>query len=48
LWGPSSEHAGGIVFHVFGDCHVEGFTDEYDPNVYLWVVTRNGGEPIPN
>ena len=19
-----------------------------DPNVYLWVVTRNGGEPIPN
>ena len=48
LWGPSSEHAGGIVFHVFGDCHVEGFTETYDPNVYLWVVTRNGGEPIPN
>ena len=48
LWGPSSEHAGGIVFHVFADGHVEGFTDQFDPNVYLWVVTRNGGEPIPN
>ena len=47
LWGPSSEHAGGIVNHVFGDSHVEGISDGIDPNVYLWIVTRNGGEPIP-
>lgn len=45
LWGPSSNHAGGIVEHVFGDGHVEGMNDSMDPNVYLWVVTRNGGEP---
>ena len=47
LWGPSSDHAGGIVEHVYGDAHVEGLTDGIDPNVYLWIVTRNGGEPIP-
>ena len=47
LWGPSSDHAGGIVQHVYGDAHVEGITDGIDPNVYLWIVTRNGGEAIP-
>jgi prepilin-type N-terminal cleavage/methylation domain-containing protein len=44
LWGPSSNHAGGIVNHVFGDGHVDGLSDSMDPNVYLWLVTRNGGE----
>ena len=48
MWGPSSDHAGGIVQHVYGDAHVEGITDGIDPNVYLWIVTRNGGEPIPS
>jgi len=47
LWGPSSNHAGGIVNHVFGDAHVEGINDGIDPNVYLWIITRNGGEPLP-
>jgi prepilin-type N-terminal cleavage/methylation domain-containing protein len=47
LWGPSSNHAGGIVNHVFGDAHVEGITDGIDPNVYLWIVTRAGSEPLP-
>ena len=23
MWGPSSDHAGGIVQHVYGDAHVE-------------------------
>jgi len=44
-WGPSSDHSGGIVNHVFGDGHVTGINDGIDPNMYLWVVTRNGGEP---
>ncbi|HEY2883268.1 MAG TPA: DUF1559 domain-containing protein [Pirellulales bacterium] len=48
LWGPSSNHSGGIVNHVFGDAHVEGLTDGMDANAYLWVVTRNGGEPSSN
>jgi prepilin-type N-terminal cleavage/methylation domain-containing protein len=47
LWGPSSNHAGGIVEHVFGDAHVEGINDGIDPNVYLWIITRGGGEPLP-
>jgi type II secretory pathway pseudopilin PulG len=47
LWGPSSEHAGGLVNHVFGDAHVEAINDGIDPNVYLWIITRNGGEPLP-
>jgi prepilin-type processing-associated H-X9-DG protein len=44
LWGPSSEHRGGIVNHLFADGHVEGIVDTIDPNLYLWIVTRNGGE----
>jgi prepilin-type N-terminal cleavage/methylation domain-containing protein len=44
-WGPSSDHSGGIVNHVFGDGHVIGINDGIEPNMYLWVVTRAGGEP---
>jgi len=44
-WGPSSDHSGGIVNHVFGDGHVQGINDGIDANMYLWVVTRAGGEP---
>jgi len=44
-WGPSSDHSGGIVNHVFGDGHVIGINDGIEPNMYLWVVTRSGGEP---
>jgi hypothetical protein len=47
LWGPSSQHRGGIVNHVFGDAHVEGISDGIDPNIYLWIVTRADGEPLP-
>jgi prepilin-type processing-associated H-X9-DG protein len=46
LWGPSSEHRGGIVNHAFADGHVESISDQIDPNVYLWMTTRNGGEPL--
>lgn len=45
LWGPSSEHRGEIVNHAFGDGHVESISDKIDPNIYLWMTTRNGGEP---
>jgi len=45
LWGPSSQHPGGIVNHAFCDGHVQGVADSIDANLYLWIVTRNGGEP---
>ena len=48
LWGPSSLHRGGIVNHVFADAHVESVSDQIDPNVYLWIVTRDGGEALPS
>jgi type II secretory pathway pseudopilin PulG len=48
LWGASSQHPGGIVYHSFCDGHVSGVSDAMDPNVYLWLVTRNGGEPVQN
>jgi hypothetical protein len=47
LWDPSSQHAGGIVNHVFADAHVEAISDQIDANVYLWIITRNGGERLP-
>jgi hypothetical protein len=43
-WGPSSNHAGGIINHVCGDGHVQSVSESVDPNVYLWFYTRNGGE----
>ncbi len=47
-WGPSSDHGGGIVNHLFGDGHVQQVTDQIDPAVYLWIVTANGAEPFDN
>jgi len=45
-WGPSSDHGGGIVCHVFVDNHTIGITDQCDGATYLALVTRNGSEPI--
>ena len=45
-WGPSSDHTNGAVMHVFCDCHVEAITDQCDPEVYLSLTTRAGGEAI--
>ncbi len=49
LWGPSSEHRGGLVNHVFADGHVAKIADNIDPNTYLWYVTRGDGDlPVPD
>ena len=46
-WGPSSEHTGGAVNHVFGDGHVVSIIGaSVDKHVYLRLYTRAGGEPI--
>ncbi len=45
-WGPSSNHASGVVSHVYGDGHTLGITDEADAELYLGLVTRSGSEPI--
>jgi type II secretory pathway pseudopilin PulG len=45
-WGPSSDHSGGIVCHVFVDNHCIGITDQCDPETYLSLITRADGEKI--
>jgi prepilin-type N-terminal cleavage/methylation domain-containing protein len=45
-WGPSSNHAGNIVMHVFADGHVQGVSDGVDPVTYLNLTTRDGGEAM--
>lgn len=47
-WGPSSDHAGGIVCHVFIDNHTTGITDQCDPEFYRTRHTeRKRTEPAP-
>ncbi len=43
-YGPSSDHQGAIVMHAFGDTHVAQVTADVDPNVYMSICSRNGGE----
>jgi prepilin-type N-terminal cleavage/methylation domain-containing protein len=47
MWqfGPSSDHAGGLVIHAWADAHVSGITDDIDPNTYVQLCTRAGREP---
>lgn len=44
-WGPSSQHRG-VIIHGKGDASVDAISEEIDPNTYLYMVTRAGGEPI--
>ena len=43
-WGPSSDHSGGVVNHVFADGGSRSISKEVDPQVYMHLVTRGGGE----
>jgi len=45
-WGPSSEHAGGVIVHVYADGHVQAIPDEVDRTAYYRLITRAGGEPV--
>jgi prepilin-type N-terminal cleavage/methylation domain-containing protein len=47
VFGPSSAHSGDIVLHGFGDAHGKAINVSINRNVYLWMVSRNGGEVIP-
>ena len=45
-FGPSSDHADGVVVHAFADGHVSVIEPHIDRNLYLRMITRQGGEPI--
>jgi prepilin-type N-terminal cleavage/methylation domain-containing protein len=47
-WGPSSDHGGDVIIHCFGDNAVRPITADISPNVYIWLITPNGGEPLPD
>jgi hypothetical protein len=47
-WGPSSDHGGDVIIHCFGDNAVRPITADITPNTYIWLVTPNGGEPLPD
>ena len=43
-WGPSSDHGGDVVIHGFGDGSVRPINVDINPNMYMWLITPNGGE----
>lgn len=45
-WGPSSDHAGKIIGHLFADGHVEFIGADIDNGTYHALNTRGNGEPI--
>jgi len=45
-WGPSSDHAGGVIIHLACDASVHSITEDIDPSLYLQLITRSGGEPV--
>jgi prepilin-type N-terminal cleavage/methylation domain-containing protein/prepilin-type processing-associated H-X9-DG protein len=45
-WGPSSDHAGKIIGHLFADGHVEFIGADIDSATYHALNTRSNGEPI--
>lgn len=45
-WGPSSEHPGGMVAHLFVDQHTAPIRENIDAHLYYRLITRDGGEPV--
>jgi hypothetical protein len=46
-WGPSSEHSGQVVVHLYCDGHVGTIAQDINKNAYLRIITRSGAEPAP-
>jgi hypothetical protein len=45
-WGPSSEHNGGVVMHVYADNHTEGISEDIEAEVYYALITKGGNEAV--
>jgi len=45
-WGPSSEHTGGVVMHVYADAAVRGQSPDIDPTVYIRLITPADNDPV--
>lgn len=44
-WGPSSQHSG-VVQHGWGDGHGKAVQENIDPDVYMYLISHNGGEAV--
>jgi type II secretory pathway pseudopilin PulG len=44
-YGPSSRHSGGVVNHAFMDGCVRSLSPKTDVALYMFVLTRDGGDP---
>ena len=42
------DHSGDVIIHAFGDDAVRPITADVNPNIYLGLVTVNGGETLPD
>jgi len=45
-WGPSSDHAGGVIVCTFADGHTRSIPDSVDKFVLFSMVSCNGGETL--
>jgi prepilin-type N-terminal cleavage/methylation domain-containing protein len=45
-WGPSSDHAGKVIGHLFGDGHTEFISADVAGDVYSALNTRGGAERV--
>ncbi len=45
--GPGSFHAG-VTNHVYGDGSVHSMSNSIDSAAYMFIITRNGGDPAPD
>jgi len=46
-WGPSSDHAGKLIMHLFADGHCEAISADIDPKTYSAINTCKSGETVP-
>jgi len=46
-WGPSSDHAGKLIMHLFADGHCEAISADIDPKTYSAINTLKSGETVP-
>jgi prepilin-type N-terminal cleavage/methylation domain-containing protein len=44
MFGPSSNHQGGIIMAAYGDTHVQQITSDVDPSIFCAWSSRGGNE----
>jgi hypothetical protein len=47
-WGPSSDHAGGLIMVSMGDGSVRSLAADISGGIVLAMATANGGENTPS